>query len=786
MTAGFVQPHCTAGRAVSTLAALAVLLCAASSLSAGEALLKDGTRIEGRPVPIRGLSKQAIAQTAGPTKTYPILMIDNGMQRYFVPARQVENIANSGGLVRTELFRLPQKRTGGRQMVASLGGLTDITPFDEFGRRRVTVNTNRGPLHIVQGITELTPHHVTVTALTHTWEHGLATSSIPPDILSRLLEQAIDTEDPDDRLAMARFFLQAGRYRESARELDRIVQKFPELKERCSEVLRELRQLQGRQIMAELQRRRSAGQFQLARAAARQFPVEGASAEVLREIRELNDSSEQARRDLIRADSLLGELQAAIEDEALLQRIIPVRTEICLRLDRAALPRLNAFLTLAEDDTLAPREKLALAISGWLLGSASATTDLEQSLRLWQARGIMLDYLLHRHPLRRQELLAQLAGLEGIGPQQVLELIPRLPYFVETPGIEPGVPLTIEIPVRQSDDSEDVFRYSVVLPPEYSPHHSYPAIVALRPAERSIEQELQWWAGTREEPGQAQRHGTIVIAPHYADEKLRVWNYNARGHQVVIEALRDARRRFAIDSDRVFLAGHGMGGDAAFDMGMSHPDRFAGVIPIAGISDYYCKWYWENARGLPWYIVAGEIDRDSLARNAREVNRMMRHGFNLIYCEFEGRGYESFYSEILRLFDWMALHRRQPNPTEIDLSVLRPVDGQAWWIEAEGLPDTVIASPVLTPDRDRRTRVTPMTLNTRVSPGNTIYIRSGAARHTLWLSPDFVNFEERLAVRTRGRQHFNDFVRPEISTILEDFRLRGDRQRIYQARIVVE
>ena len=53
----------------------------------------------------------------------------------------------------------------------------------------------------------------------------------------------------------------------------------------------------------------------------------------------------------------------------------------------------------------------------------------------------------------------------------------------------------------------------------------------------------------------------------------------ARDQGRTVESIRDARKRFRIDSDRVFLAGHGEGGNAAFDIGMSRPDLFAGVIP---------------------------------------------------------------------------------------------------------------------------------------------------------------------------------------------------------------
>ena len=51
--------------------------------------------------------------------------------------------------------------------------------------------------------------------------------------------------------------------------------------------------------------------------------------------------------------------------------------------------------------------------------------------------------------------------------------------------------------------------------------------------------------------------------------------------------LRDACKRFSIDIDRVFLSGHSMGGDAAWDIGLAHPDLWAGVIPIVAAADKY-------------------------------------------------------------------------------------------------------------------------------------------------------------------------------------------------------
>ena len=79
-----------------------------------------------------------------------------------------------------------------------------------------------------------------------------------------------------------------------------------------------------------------------------------------------------------------------------------------------------------------------------------------------------------------------------------------------------------------------------------------------------------------------------------------------------------------------------------------------------------------------------------------------------------------------------------------------------------------------------------MALEAKVTPGNTMYITSGAQQHTIWLAPDFVNFEERLEIRARGKRRYYDFPTPAIGDILEDLRQRGDRQNTYLAKVVID
>ncbi|MBT6494602.1 MAG: hypothetical protein HOL01_08645 [Planctomycetaceae bacterium] len=780
--------------------ALGLLLGTAQPSPAGDAVLTNGIRLTGKPVPIQALTTRLQRQKSGATITYSILMVDNGLARYFVANNLVADIDHSVELSSLETFKLKQSISGRKRMFGSIGSYAGVTPFDEYGRRRIALRTAKGRENVIQGVTRIHPRHLTVTGLSHTWEHGMATTSIPPQILDRMIRKVTDHSNSDNRRAIARFYLQAEMYRQASMELKSIKRDFPELAARMDEMGTNLRQLQAGQLLAELNRRRDAGQHKLATAAVRSFPVEGMSAVVLRQVRELDSSGRKQREELAKARMLLGDLQAQLTNEKDKSSAAMFRSIVNRELDLESLGRLDAFSKLSGDDTLSPKQKLALAYSGWVTGSAQAVTEFATAARLWDARFLALEYLRADTIRQRDDLFGQLDELEGIGPDTVGRLIPLLPPPVETPGVEPGVAFEVEVaagqtkPKRTVDEEPEqaTYRYSVLLPPEYSPNHNYPLIVALHPPERTPTDELQWWGGTREKPGQSQRHGAIVIAPSYADKSLTHYDYDTRSHTIVLAAINDARKRFQIDSDRIFLSGHGMGGTAAFDIGMSHPEMFAGVMPICGFCEVFAKWYWRNAKSVPWYVVGGEFDRDATEQNANVLNRMLTNNCDLIYAEYIGRGYESYYAEIHKLFDWMGRQRRAALPKKFEAQILREADDRFYWVECRGLPKKVLLAAANA--RAGSGRVRPMSLEIKINDGlpgrTTIYVRSGAEQNVLWLSPELVDFDKRISVRLNGRavringqSKSSDFLRPSVRTMLEDLRKRGDRQRVYQVRL---
>lgn len=768
------------------------LFLLASAGQAAEIYLKNGDVIDGKPVPIQALTRAEIErENANNSQYFPIWMIHTGIKRYFVPAKQVVKNDPAGGRLNLEEYTIEQNLGRRQQMFTTLGSVKIEEEFDEFGRRRVSFRANGKDKDVIQGITKINSQYVTVNAMTgYQWQFGLSTTSLEEDKLAAILRKTIDQKDPQKRIGLAVFYMDAGLYVRAGQELDSLVVDFPELKDRAGEIITQLRSLQAQKLLTDLRQRRNNGQHQLAALALKNFPKENMTAAVLKEVDELEREILGYRDQLDHLGSSLTMLQRTIADEAKQAALESMRSAMRDELDAVGLNRLDAFFKLENDSSLTPEQKLALAYSGWMLGSAHAVTDLDQTLRYWEARGIVEEYLLSRDSTVQRDLLPRLSAMEGVTPEVIARMLVWLKPVLETPGIETGVPYQIQV---DDAEPETPVVYHVLLPHEYSPNRAYPLIVALHPSERGAAAELSWWGGTQAEPGQSQRHGYIVIAPEYTDPKLIDYDYAARSHYITLKAIRDARRRFHINSDKVFLSGHGMGGDAAFDIGMSHPEEFAGVIPISALARHYCKWYWENAKRVPWYLVSGELCRDSLIDpdHSAVLGRMMRYGHevDVTYAEYVGRGYEHYYEEIHHLFDWMNRLQRTKAVKTVEATILRPLDNRFYWIKAEEFPPNVLQASVIS-TASKRTKVTPITLKADILDGSTDYtainINSPAKRHVIELSPDLVDYNKRLRVRFKSSQKFNDFLEPSLETMLDDFRERADRQKLIWTRIVIE
>ncbi len=107
-----------------------------------------------------------------------------------------------------------------------------VTPFDQFGRRTITIATVKGPMDVIQGITMITPEWTRVEGLSAgnniAWDMRIATSSIPREQLSAIVLKSLpNAKDIDQRLKIVQLFISADRYRDAEYELTQLAKDFP-------------------------------------------------------------------------------------------------------------------------------------------------------------------------------------------------------------------------------------------------------------------------------------------------------------------------------------------------------------------------------------------------------------------------------------------------------------------------------------------------------------------------------------------------------------------------------
>jgi pimeloyl-ACP methyl ester carboxylesterase len=756
-----------------------------------ELTLKDGRVLQGKLVPLVGLAEKAELFKGPDSVAVPMIhMLDDDLRRTYVGRWQIVP-----GSVRPEegealeRFKLKQRTAHSGMTFRSLGPLFDIQPFDEYGRRRLKMVAPRVPQELVQAITEITPHYTKLEAEKYVWDMRIATSSIPRANLDAILRRTVAPTNVEERKRIARFYMQCERYEDAAREVEGILADNPdnpEAKKQLDPALTAIRQLSARRTLEELKLRQDAGQHRMVLALLKKFPSEGPAGETIQAVREMLRDYEAQEATRVKVLERFDQLAAKIDDSSLRKRIDAIREELSAELSLNTLARMAAFRQMADDENLKPEEKLALAISGWLVDSKGATTKLSTALSLVRVRVLVRKYLAAADKLTQAKILSEFSSEEGAAVELVARLLANMkPPLPAKPTDEAGLAYELDVP---GPGSLPAVRCLVQLPPEYDPYRRYPAIVSLHGAGTSPEMQVEWWAGAVDKQGQragqAARRGYIVIAPAWTAEHQKQYGYSLREHTAVLDCLHAACRRFSVDTDRVFLTGHSIGGDAAWDIALAHPDLWAGMVAIGAKGDKYVNLYWENGRLLPMYFVCGELDgtRDCKA-NALDWNRYLRtNGFNATVVEYLGRGHEHFSDEILRLFDWMGRMRRNFFPREFSANSMRTWDNFFWWVELEQLPARAMIDPDDWPASRRNIKA--IVTKASITKTDTIHVQSGAGRVIVWLSPDMIDLKRRITVTIDGARIPNTAaVVPDLAMLLEDARTRADRQHPFWAKV---
>jgi pimeloyl-ACP methyl ester carboxylesterase len=733
-------------------------------------------------------------------------LVDDGARRVVFPGSQVQDVDDrySYDIGNWVSLRRIQPRPF-RPLTYPIVRIYDITPWNRDGQRVLRFDTLiQGQTHRItadQRLTELTPYYARVDTINYNWSSFYLTRELGPEAVRKLLAQHPDLKEKGDktdaikRWVLFRFLVQAGWYDAAEQELDRIQKDKLDGDDKIEEARTNLRKARTQQLFEEIELARKAGRHRWAMRQLDAFPLKGTDDRLLTRIRRHKAEYDIALGNVVEAQRLLKVLPprlAAGPERALFTEALDT---IVKELHPDNVQRLDTFLRLARQaerrqqqgskPDQGPGELASLAVTGWLLGNSSSEASVPVARRLWETRRFVLELQKTHNEANRQQLLTNYQNQKGSAVP--FDELAQLIRFLPPPEPEEKLGTTpVELRTKLPESKGEPQTYVVQLPPEYTHSRPYPVLFVLHQAGQKPSDMLELWSDL------AARHGYILVAPSWGDSLGNEgYNFTGESHAAVVDVLRDLRRRFQVDSDRVFLFGFGEGGNMAFDVGLSHPDLFAGVIPMAARPRLFARKYWCNAQYLPFYVVGGDRESQSPEDIRREFEHWVPHGYPTLYVAYRGRGAEWFAGELPTIFDWMDRKKRAEafpdlgkagngGPFGEEFQTMRQTDNHFYWLSTTGLHDRHVNDPA----RWNALAVS-AAMQARIGEANAITVNvRGLKQVTVWLGNGMVDFDKPVYIRVQPYNLIvNRLIRPDLGTLLEDFYQRGDRQRLFLARV---
>ena len=214
-----------------------------------------------------------------------------------------------------------------------------------------------------------------------------------------------------------------------------------------------------------------------------------------------------------------------------------------------------------------------------------------------------------------------------------------------------GIPRSAQPPLTASqqrilectyhlDEADADMPYALFVPSTYTPGKPSPLIVDLHGLNITPLMQMLF-DGTTD---LAERYGFIVVAP--MGYSLSGWWGARSGRPAELSEL-DAmtllgriRQQYAIDSDRIYLMGHSMGGAGTYHLGAKYNDVWAAIAPISaagGIADGEAERY----RSFATLLMHGEKDSIVTVEGSRRAAAaLQRVGAQHVYLEFPGKDHE--------------------------------------------------------------------------------------------------------------------------------------------------
>jgi poly(3-hydroxybutyrate) depolymerase len=175
--------------------------------------------------------------------------------------------------------------------------------------------------------------------------------------------------------------------------------------------------------------------------------------------------------------------------------------------------------------------------------------------------------------------------------------------------------------------------YALYVPRNYDAKKSWPLVVALHGAYSNPLNNLRRVFGQDNRPGESDEEAArnllplpdvpaLVVSPN---GRGGLMGYDGLGGDDVMRVIADVRRAYNVDPERMTLTGLSMGGGATWAIGLRHPELFAALAPICGMTDFR-QWIPDADQGLYDLSRLEQVSPLAIAENAAHMQVMIFHG----------------------------------------------------------------------------------------------------------------------------------------------------------------
>jgi poly(3-hydroxybutyrate) depolymerase len=212
--------------------------------------------------------------------------------------------------------------------------------------------------------------------------------------------------------------------------------------------------------------------------------------------------------------------------------------------------------------------------------------------------------------------------------------------------------------------------YALYVPRSYDGRTPMPLVVALHGAGSNHRHTLRRVFGFDNRPGETDEEAAreelpapepelpaLVVAPYGRGEMM---GWSGLGEEDAMRVIADVRRFYNVDAAKISLTGLSMGGGGTWTIGLRHPELFAALAPVCGVTDVR-KWikpdergdyddkalealsppaFAENAAGMKVFIFHGDADPVVPVGDSRRMAERFKAlgwlGKSVTYTEYKG------------------------------------------------------------------------------------------------------------------------------------------------------